>query len=181
MSVIVVSNRVARIKPDDLIADRRYEFARDLQLRGDLPAAADLLEQAIELAPGFVSAWFTLGEIREGLGEKDAALSEIQRAQQLLPESKDAFEGPEITAIAAHIHAMLEDAAGAVSQPNQSGQAPAGKGAVGSQHGAAIDHRDCLAAHGLADGAVVGHKEAAFADVALRRRRCESAFAKASA
>ena len=55
----------------DLIADRRYEFARDLQLRGDLPAAADLLEQAIELAPGFVSAWFTLGEIRQQLGRKE--------------------------------------------------------------------------------------------------------------
>ena len=48
----------------DLIADRRYEFARDLQLKGDLAAAADLLEQAIELAPAFTSAWFTLGEIR---------------------------------------------------------------------------------------------------------------------
>jgi hypothetical protein len=45
----------------DLIADRRFEFARDLQLKGDLPAAADLLEQAIELAPNFTSAWFTLG------------------------------------------------------------------------------------------------------------------------
>ena len=37
----------------DLIADRRFDFARDLQLKGDLVAAADLLLQAIELAPGF--------------------------------------------------------------------------------------------------------------------------------
>ena len=49
----------------DLMADRRFEFARDLQLKGDLAAAADLLLQAIELAPNFASAWFTLGEIRE--------------------------------------------------------------------------------------------------------------------
>jgi len=41
----------------DLIADRRYEFARDLQLKGDLAAAADLLDQAVELAPAFMSAW----------------------------------------------------------------------------------------------------------------------------
>ena len=47
------------------IADRRYDFARDLQMRGDLPAAADLLLQAIELAPNFASAWFTLGEVRD--------------------------------------------------------------------------------------------------------------------
>jgi predicted TPR repeat methyltransferase len=65
----------------DLIADRRYEFARDLQLKGDLPAAADLLEQAIELAPGFVSAWFTLGEIRQTLGEQDAAIAAFRKAR----------------------------------------------------------------------------------------------------
>src|SRR5579871_4410979 len=66
----------------DLIADRRYEFARDLQLKGDLPAAADLLEQAIELAPRFVSAWFTLGEIREQLGGRDAAITAFIKARE---------------------------------------------------------------------------------------------------
>ncbi|KRR19419.1 methyltransferase [Bradyrhizobium lablabi] len=65
----------------DLMADRRFEFARDLQLKGDLPAAADLLLQAIELAPHFTSAWFTLGGIREELGEHEAAVSAFQRAQ----------------------------------------------------------------------------------------------------
>jgi predicted TPR repeat methyltransferase len=65
----------------DLMADRRFDFARDLQLRGDLVAAADLLLQATELAPGFASAWFTLGEIRERLGERDAAISAFRKAQ----------------------------------------------------------------------------------------------------
>ena len=37
----------------DLVADRRYEFARDLQLKGDLAAAAEVMEQAIEVAPNF--------------------------------------------------------------------------------------------------------------------------------
>jgi predicted TPR repeat methyltransferase len=64
----------------DLMADRRFEFARDLQLKGDLPAAADLLLQAIELAPNFVTAWFTLGEIREELGEPDAAIAAFRKA-----------------------------------------------------------------------------------------------------
>src|SRR5450756_2024464 len=49
----------------DLVADRRFDFARDLQLKGDLAAAADLFLQATELAPGFASAWFTLAEIRD--------------------------------------------------------------------------------------------------------------------
>ena len=65
----------------DLMADRRFEFARDLQLKGDLPAAADLLLQAIELAPDFTSAWFTLAGIREELGEHDAAIASFQKAR----------------------------------------------------------------------------------------------------
>jgi len=65
----------------DLTADRRFEFARDLQLKGDLPAAADLLMQAIELAPDFTSAWFTLADIREQLGEHEAAVAAYQKAQ----------------------------------------------------------------------------------------------------
>jgi predicted TPR repeat methyltransferase len=65
----------------DLMADRRFEFARDLQLQHDLPAAADLLMQAIELAPNFTSAWFTLGGIREALGERDGAIAAFQNAR----------------------------------------------------------------------------------------------------
>jgi predicted TPR repeat methyltransferase len=65
----------------DLMADRRFDFARDLQLKGDLVAAADLLLQATELAPSFASAWFTLGEIRERLGEREAAIAAFRRAQ----------------------------------------------------------------------------------------------------
>lgn len=69
----------------DLMADRRFEFARDLQLKGDLPAAADLLEQALELAPSFTSAWFTLGEIRSQLGERDKAIAAFREARRSDP------------------------------------------------------------------------------------------------
>jgi len=71
----------------DLVADRRFEFARDLQLKGDLAAAADLLSQATELAPGFTSAWFTLGQIREQRGERDAAIAAFRKA--LIADPKD--------------------------------------------------------------------------------------------
>jgi len=72
----------------DLVADRRFDFARDLQLKGDLVAAADLLLQATELAPGFASAWFTLADIREQLGERDAAISAFRKAQAADPEDR---------------------------------------------------------------------------------------------
>jgi predicted TPR repeat methyltransferase len=72
----------------DLMADRRYEFARDLQLKGDLIAAADLLLQTTELAPNFVSAWFTLGEIRQQLGEHEAAVTAFRRAHGADPDDR---------------------------------------------------------------------------------------------
>src|SRR3954452_7081619 len=72
----------------DLVADRRFDFARDLQLKGDLAAAADLLEQATELAPRFASAWFTLGEIREQLGQRDEAIAAFRNAREADAEDR---------------------------------------------------------------------------------------------
>jgi predicted TPR repeat methyltransferase len=72
----------------DMIADRRFDFARDLQLKGDLAAAADLLLQATELAPGFASAWFTLCQIREQLGEREAGISAFRNAQAADPHDR---------------------------------------------------------------------------------------------
>ena len=72
----------------DLIADRRYAIAQDFLARGDLPAAADLLAQAIEAAPQFGSAWFCLGETREKLGERSAAVAAFQQVCALDPEDR---------------------------------------------------------------------------------------------
>jgi hypothetical protein len=66
----------------DLMADRRFEFARDLQLKGDLPAAADLLLQAIELAPDFTSAWFTLRTRRQWAGGRGVQQGKGQRSRR---------------------------------------------------------------------------------------------------
>ncbi len=72
----------------DMIADRRFDFARDLQLKGDLAAAADLLLQATDLAPGFASAWFTLGDIREQFGEREQAIAAFRKARDADPEDR---------------------------------------------------------------------------------------------
>ena len=61
------------VSSGDLIADRRFEFAKDLEKRGDLAGAADLYAQAVEVTPGFASAWFALGEVKARLGDADAA------------------------------------------------------------------------------------------------------------
>src|ERR1700742_3336321 len=72
----------------DMIADRRFEFARDLQLKGDLEAAADLLLQATELAQNFTSAWFTLGELRQQLGQTDQAIAALRQPHAADPEDR---------------------------------------------------------------------------------------------
>jgi predicted TPR repeat methyltransferase len=72
-----------------MLADRRFDFARDLQLRGDLVAAADLFMQATDLAPGFATAWFTLGEVREQLGDPEGAIAAFRNAQMTDPGDRN--------------------------------------------------------------------------------------------
>lgn len=76
------------ITSGDLIADRRYEMARTYAADGDLAAAADLYLQAVELAPGFASAWFALGEARETLGDRDGARAAFERAVSADPQDR---------------------------------------------------------------------------------------------
>lgn len=66
----------------NIIADRRFDFARELLARDEAEAAADLLLQAVELAPDFASAWFALGDIRENrLGDRAGAIAAFRRAR----------------------------------------------------------------------------------------------------
>jgi predicted TPR repeat methyltransferase len=65
----------------EMIADRRFDYGRDLAARGDLQGAADLFTQAIEGAPGFVSAWFALGDVRERLGDTNGAIAAFGQAR----------------------------------------------------------------------------------------------------
>ena len=66
------ANRAMR-SSGDLLADRRYGFAMALAARGDREGAADLLAQAVEIAPQFASGWFALGDLREALGDPAGA------------------------------------------------------------------------------------------------------------
>ncbi len=56
------------ISSGNLLADRRFEWARGLEAKGDLAGAAEVLVQTLELAPAYAAAWFVLGEVREKIG-----------------------------------------------------------------------------------------------------------------
>jgi predicted TPR repeat methyltransferase len=72
----------------DLIAERRFAYAKAAAEDGDWSAAAELFEQTLERAPNWSAAWFALGEVREKLGEFDAAARAFREA--LAAEPADA-------------------------------------------------------------------------------------------
>jgi predicted TPR repeat methyltransferase len=74
------------VSSGDLIADRRYKWALDQAARGDLPGAADILAQTVELAPRFATAWFALGAIRDRLGDTGGAIAAFTQAGDADPE-----------------------------------------------------------------------------------------------
>jgi predicted TPR repeat methyltransferase len=74
------------VSSGDLIADRRYKWAIDHAARGDFAGCADILAQTLELAPGFATAWFALGAIRDRLGDRAGAIAAFEKTQVLDPE-----------------------------------------------------------------------------------------------
>ena len=62
----------------DLIASRRYAYARSAAEEGDWTAAAEVLEQALERAPDWPPALFALGEAKEKLGDREGAIAAFQ-------------------------------------------------------------------------------------------------------
>jgi TolB-like protein/cytochrome c-type biogenesis protein CcmH/NrfG len=66
-------------------------------------------EQLVKQNPGQANAIASLAEVQAWLGEKDAALAGIKQAREILPETKDAFGGMDITQMAAEIYTILGD------------------------------------------------------------------------
>jgi TolB-like protein/Tfp pilus assembly protein PilF len=81
----------------------------ETQARAAFLKAKTISEENAKQKPDDPDAHIGLAKIHAWLGEKDLALMEAQRAMQLRPESKDAFEGPSITTAVAEIHAILRD------------------------------------------------------------------------
>lgn len=74
------------VSSGDLVNDRRYKAAVELAGRGDFAAAADVLTQTVAAAPGFATAWFALGAIRERQGDRDGAVAAFWAASRADPD-----------------------------------------------------------------------------------------------
>jgi TolB-like protein/Tfp pilus assembly protein PilF len=69
--------------------------------------AKSVIEEQLRRSPDSEDLHIQLARMLAYLGEKASALAEAQRATELLPESKDAFGGPEITTGVAEVYAVL--------------------------------------------------------------------------
>src|SRR6266446_3222980 len=69
--------------------------------------ARSAAEDALRQNPNAAKLRIQLAKALAYLGEKDAALAEAQRASELQPESRDAFEGPDITEGGAQVQTIV--------------------------------------------------------------------------
>ncbi len=67
----------------DVFADRRADYARQLDQSGDPAAASELMEQALELAPEWAAGWDLLGNYHEKAGNISAAIGAWRRLEAL--------------------------------------------------------------------------------------------------
>ncbi len=86
-----------------LIGFARKALHDDAGARAAFLKAKELVEAPLKQSPDSPDLRIQLAKILAYLGEKDTALSEARRATEILPESKDAFGGPEITAGVAEV------------------------------------------------------------------------------
>src|SRR5262249_15611854 len=87
-----------------VIGTVRQAMRQESAAREALMRAKGFAEELVKQDPDSAGPQAQLAEVLARLDEKDAALASIKRAQELLPETKDAFGGPEISASAAGIY-----------------------------------------------------------------------------
>jgi choline-sulfatase len=80
--------RVRDAQPND--ATDSFEYARALELSGDLPGARDALQASLELNPNQFAARFSLGRVYLGLNDSKAAEDQFVAAVLLQPGSFEA-------------------------------------------------------------------------------------------
>jgi tetratricopeptide (TPR) repeat protein len=109
--------RVSQSLPDDQLASKsglicgkylyigiaRHCMKDEAGARAALMHAKELAQTRVRETPDLADGHIQLGYVHAYLGEKAEAVAEAERAMQLLPESKDAFNGPDITEFAAKI------------------------------------------------------------------------------
>ncbi len=94
--------------PKALLEGRLYLYQGDkTKAQADFERARPVAEQLVRDAPGDPGRHVQLGAVLAGLGLKEEAVNEGRKAVESVPESQDAFEGPQATAALAEIYAWV--------------------------------------------------------------------------
>jgi predicted TPR repeat methyltransferase len=75
--------RILQLSSGDLVADRRASSAAVLAQEADHQAAAELMEQALELVPGWAAGWCLLGDYRVEAGDGAGAIAAYRELARL--------------------------------------------------------------------------------------------------
>ena len=103
---------------------RSFGEAREAQ--DAFTAARAMAVKTTQEQPDYAPAWEVLGAIDAGLGRKVDAIEEGKRACDLLPVSKDAWDGPSLVSNLARIYAWVGEKDLAFEQLAASARMPAG-------------------------------------------------------
>jgi len=106
--------QVYRLIPDPEKAHAEYEHA------------LSIAQRALDESPQDSARHALIGLIYAGLGQKEDAIREGNRALELLPESKDAMDAPVLVVAMARIYAITGELDKAIDLLQHSVQTPAG-------------------------------------------------------
>jgi TolB-like protein/Flp pilus assembly protein TadD len=96
------------ICPKASLEGRLYRYQHDnIKAQAAFEHAVTVAEQLVRDAPDDPGRHAELGVVLAGLGRKEDAINAGKKAVELLPESKDAVDGPKTTAALAEIYAWV--------------------------------------------------------------------------
>jgi serine/threonine-protein kinase len=96
--------------PKSLFLGRIYsEKGDDVKAREHYEASLPLLEQAVAESPLDAERHMTLARVYAGVNRKADAIREGKRACEILPESKDAIDGVDLTMRLAEIYMRVDE------------------------------------------------------------------------
>lgn len=102
----------------NVLADRRYAYAKGAFDDGDWSTAADLAAQAVELAPDFAPAHALHGRAEAALGHREPAVTALRQALSLEPDDPMGVRidlaqlgalAPEEAVTPAYVRALFDD------------------------------------------------------------------------
>lgn len=113
--------------PKSFLAAQVYRLIPDAEkAHAEYEHALSIAQRALEESPQDSARHALIGLIYAGLGRKEDAIREGNRALELLPESKDAMDAPVLVVAMARIYAITGEPEKAIELLHHSLQTPAG-------------------------------------------------------